>query len=134
MKAPSALAILLLGVAFGAGLIVACSDDSPPDADAAVCDCPAAEPPLAGRIVASERVSANIIPGNGGGTGIQCPEGATLLGGSCRLEVSDRLVTLMEAGADRSVPPVVSWRCEWSSSSTMARIGYAEAICLMPPQ
>ena len=44
------LMTLAAGVGVGIALVLSCGDDSPGDADAAVCDCPAAEAPLAGRV------------------------------------------------------------------------------------
>ncbi len=46
------LIIALVGAAVACALILSCGNDSPGDADAhTTCDCPAAEPPLSGRIV-----------------------------------------------------------------------------------
>ncbi len=49
------LAALAASFLAGAVFVVACSDDSPGDADAATCSC---EPPLAGRIQASKTTQA----------------------------------------------------------------------------
>jgi hypothetical protein len=119
----------LTGLVFGAGLVVACSDDSPGDADAAVCDCPAAEPPLQGRIMSV--TGQSLIPAGGvGGQGAICPPGATILGGSCRLMNLDYQVVLVEAGIDRSA--ATAYTCRWSSTSATDTNVTVEAICLVP--
>ena len=104
--------------AFVAGvlLVVACGDDSPGDADAATCDCPAAEPPLAGRITVVH--GTRLIPANGADLAeAVCPMGATLLGGGCRLAVPDS-VFLEEAGPNRDAPAQPAYWCQWKSGST----------------
>jgi hypothetical protein len=132
MKKLNSLAILALGAVGGIALVVACSDDSPTDADAAVCDCPAAEPPLTGRIVAV-RQSNPIVPGSGGGAAVACPAGSTILGGACEVETPDARVLLMESRFFRTGNP--QYVCQWSAlDATAANTGTAEAICLTPAQ
>lgn len=133
MKPTSLVVSSLAGAAFAAALVIACSDDSPSDADAAVCDCPAAEPPLQGRITAVV-VPVTIPANSGAGTGALCPTGATLLGGGCRLPNDDAAVLLSEAGPNRMSPSQPGYDCYWVSASATARTGEAEAICLMPAQ
>jgi hypothetical protein len=133
MKPTNLVVSSLAGAAFAAALVIACSDDSPSDADAAVCDCPAAEPPLQGRITVV--VAPVTIPANAAaGTAAQCPQGATLLGGGCRLPNDDAAVLLSEGGPLRTVPTQPGYDCYWVSTSATARMGEAEAICLMPAQ
>lgn len=123
------------GLALGAVLIVACSDDSPQDADAAVCDCPASEPPLDGRIV-SVRGGVNQITAGGGGIGLaNCPLGATILGGSCEVTNDDANVLLSESRFIRTGGSSQQFVCKWSAlNATVANTGTAEAICLVPAQ
>ena len=123
-----AVASFAAGVAF----VVACSDDGPGNADAASCSCPAAEPPLAGRIVPI--TASKAIPANGGAlASAGCPQGAVLLGGGCRLNITGAVV-LEEAGPNRDSPSQPAYWCSWKSSAADARMGTAEAICLMPAQ
>ena len=132
MKKLNSLALLAVGAVGGIALIVACSDDSPTDADAAVCDCPAAEPPLTGRIVAV-RASAAIVPGNGGVVSVGCPANSTILGGACEVETTDASILLMESRFFRTGAP--QYVCRWSAiDATIANTGTAEAICLTPAQ
>lgn len=130
MKIPSTLAALSGGALIGACLVVACSDDSPADADAAVCECPAAEPPLQDRIVPFSQSVSVTMTGGGGGTG--CPDGATLISGGCLLEGADGTVKLAYAGIFRGGPSPV-WRCEWGGTAGATINGTVEAICLLPP-
>lgn len=130
MKKLNSLALLAVGVVGGVALVVACSDDSPIDADAAVCDCPVAEPPLAGRIV-SVRASGAITAGSAGGAAAACPAGATILGGACEVETPDARILLREARINRSGNP--QYVCLWNAEgATVANSGTAEAICLTP--
>jgi hypothetical protein len=81
LKTP--LACLASGFA-GIALVLACSDDAPPAADAAaVCDCPAAEPPLADRIVTIVGDAVDVPAGDDAQPALSCPEGAKLLSGGC---------------------------------------------------
>ncbi|MBP8811120.1 MAG: hypothetical protein KBG48_10540 [Kofleriaceae bacterium] len=128
----SKLAIAACGLLAGVVLVVSCSDDSPGDADAAACDCPAAEPPLNGRIVAV-RASNPIQPGTGGGQGASCPAGAIVLGGACEVMTPDRAIQVSSSRVDRSANH--AYVCEWSArDATVANTGTAEAICLVPAQ
>lgn len=131
MKPHSALALLVVGIASGAAFVIACSDDSPSDADAAVCDCPAAEPPLADRIVFSSG-QTSITAGGVGGNAYLCDIGSVALGGSCKLDVPDPNVHLVEAGRVVEDDGRVGYRCEWSSTSTTVRIGTFGVTCLVP--
>lgn len=128
---------LLLGIAsgvvLGSTLVVACSDDSPPDADAAVCDCPAAEPPLEGRIVSVRGTATPINPGGAGGALVNCPLGATVLGGACEVANDDPNVLLQDSRFNRPVGASQQFSCKWSAlNATVANSGVAEAICLVP--
>lgn len=131
MKNVSWLATLVTGAALGAVVVIACSDDSPGDADAGTCECPAAEPPIAGR-VARIRGTVAIDPNAVGVQGAICPAGATLLGGSCRLMDGDPRIVLNDAGIVNGGGQ--GYQCQWKSSSPVADTGIAEAICLMPAQ
>ncbi|MBE7448937.1 MAG: hypothetical protein HS111_08585 [Kofleriaceae bacterium] len=135
MRSPAWITASLCGAAFATVLILACGDDdSSADAraDAGACDCPAAEPPLAGRIV---RVvgTQNVAGGGVGGTGVLCPTGSTLLGGGCKLadNATDPLFHLINAGTNGDGS---GYRCTWQNSNSSGRDVIAEAFCLVPPQ
>lgn len=132
MSTRSWLTGMFIGVAFGVITVIACSDDAPGDADAAVCDCPAAEPPLSGRIMA--RTASVALPANTGGGGeAVCNQGETILGGGCRLMSPDGRITLSESGILRQAG-LAGFRCAFSSASPIANTGLVEAICLVPAQ
>ncbi len=129
MSRVSSFAYLAAGLAVGIVLVVACGDDSPGDVDAAdaSCNCPAAEPPLAGRIT-RVRNDNNLSPGAAGVADAFCPAGATVLGGACEVATTDTNVVLLSS---RFVPG--GYRCDWSTvNATMARTGTAEVVCLTP--
>lgn len=119
---------LAAGIVCGVALIVACSDDAPRDVDAAAaCDCPAAEPPLAGRIT-HVRADNILNPGGGGVANVFCPAGAIVLGGACEVLVTDTNVVLLDSRFEGG-----GYRCDWSTiNATVARTGTAEAVCLTP--
>ncbi len=134
MKTRSWFAAAITGALFATTLILACGgDDSPGDADAAVCDCDPAEPPIAGRVM-SVTATTSIAPGSDSGQVAQCPAGAILLGGGCRLGLGvwDSQVHISIAAPSTASPN--SFHCVWRNNSAQNHTGTAEAICLVPPQ
>lgn len=120
----------LSGAVLACALILSCSDDSPSDADAQVaCDCPAAEAPLAGRIVRVTETDA--VPAEGfAAVTARCAPDAILLGGSCGLDQANNVITLNEARAN---PTSEAFICVWNNPTMIANTGIAIAICLTPP-
>src|ERR1041384_5577693 len=76
------MATFAVGAAFGVGFVLSCSDNSPRRTDAATCDCPASEPPLAGRFVTASSQST-VPPNMEFPAGLGCPAGSQLITGSC---------------------------------------------------
>jgi hypothetical protein len=114
-------------------LILACSDDSPPSVDAAVCDCPASEAPIAGRLMLVRGTETPVAPdgASGGGNAI-CPTGAIVLSGGCFVdEAVVRNITLREFG---KIDGQEGHYCVWLNSHTEAQMVHAEATCLVPAQ
>jgi hypothetical protein len=131
------LAAATAGAAFAVVLVVACSDDSPGDADAAVCDCPASEPPLASRVMRVRGDDATLVPGGATFAVAQCPTGAVLLNGWCAAvpEGGTRPeIAIVEGGASPVQAGVWSCRYENYSVGGPNTIVHAEAVCLMPAQ
>ena len=109
----------LVGITIGIGLVLSCSDDSPSRADAAACECPTSEPPLAGRIV-SVTSMATAAGSAVVGPGAFCPEGALALGGGCFIANSQAHdVTLRQStGGD------TSWFCDYKNNeATPVEVG-----------
>jgi hypothetical protein len=128
-------AVFCSGAMFSLLLILSCSDDSPDRADAASCECPLAEPPLAGRAIEVQREvtlpAANIPPKNGQGVEtVDCPRGSFLLSGGCAASVGAVPDTVIEA----SWPSSDSWVCVWKNNSNEPVPVRAIARCLMPAQ
>jgi hypothetical protein len=116
----------------GAVLVLSCSDDSPGNVDAATCDCPATEPPLAGRIMIVDQTQ--VIPANSrSGQDAICPQGALRLSGSCTTAVVNpvRDVTLEQAGffAD----DLRSWSCDFRNNEATPVTIKVSVVCLLPP-
>jgi hypothetical protein len=130
MRAISSAVRFAVGVLAGVVLVLSCSDDSPGKVDAGVCDCPAAEPPISGRIVivnTTRDAAANSL----GSTGVNCPQGAQLLSGSCTTaDVNPvRDVTLQQSGFYTTEQ---SWSCRFRNNEATPVTIKASAICLMP--
>src|SRR5688500_2286149 len=99
MRIATSVGSLAMGMLIGISLVLSCGDGSPGKVDAAACDCPAAEPPLAGRILVVDQTQT--IPGNSlGGQGAECPQGALRLSGSCTTPDINPLrdITLEQSG------------------------------------
>ncbi len=129
------IATLLTGAAFAAGLIVACSDDSPRPVDAATCDCPAAEPPIAARIVRVRGADGTLPANSFTGASATCAAGATLISGWCDFENmpgTPPQLALVRAGSSPATPNV--WACVWQNYNGGSATVHAEAACLMPAQ
>jgi len=121
--------IALTGAALACALILSCGNDSPGDADAATCDCPAAEPPLAGRIVRVTETVA-LAAQDTAGVNVDCAANATLVGGGCGLQTVDDRIMVTYASPD--LGGAETWACSWNNPTTTANTGVATAICLMP--
>ena len=116
----------------------ACSDDggSPMDAaaDAGTCNCPAAEPPLAGRLT----IVTMSVPDQGGtpgtvGVGAQCPDNAELLGGGCNVTGPGANTLTLYASARPPAGPF-GYSCRWNNPTGATVTIEAWASCLAPPQ
>jgi len=126
--------IALAGAAVACALILSCGGDDQSGSDAQAadaqtsCDCPAAEPPLSGRIVRVTETVPLAVQDTGGVSSI-CDTGATLLGGGCGLQTGDDriFISLSTPGGSPA-----SWACRWNNPTTDANTGIATAICLMP--
>ena len=126
------LAIFALGLIVGVGVIVACSDDSPPDADAAVeCDCPAAESPWADRLVRRTDMKSIAAGTLSDGVAALCNEGELLIHGSCS---AGGTMFLLDAGSDDMGPTQSSaWGCTYRNDDVNPHDATATVLCLLPP-
>ncbi|MBP6632091.1 MAG: hypothetical protein KBG28_24805 [Kofleriaceae bacterium] len=120
----------LPGFVAGVVLVLSCSDDAPGSADAAACDCPAAEPPLPARVSVVETLTT--IPAGGrAGNFAQCPAGAIVLTGGCTgvniIQQPDVLLQYSIPGA-----PQAGWSCGWRNDSAVAAEVKVVAHCLNP--
>lgn len=130
MRAIPSAVRFVAGALAGVVLVLSCSDDSPGKVDAGACDCPAAEPPIAGRIMIVDTTQV-IAPNGLGGTDAGCPQGARLLSGSCTTNAVNprRDVTLQQSGFYTTEQ---GWTCEFKNNEATPVTIKASAICLMP--
>lgn len=134
---PSAISVVA-GMFAGVALVLSCGDNSPNNADAATCDCPAAEPPLASRTMVLS--NTRVIEANGrGGTDTGCPEGSLRLEGSCTTDSLNpvRDVTLEQSGfyqEGSGVDPRRGWSCWFKNNEATPVTIRVSVVCLMPAQ
>lgn len=133
MKMMQTFVLVAAGAVGGIAFMLACSDDSPANVDAAdgtTCDCPPAEPPLAGRIVVVTNDSTAPAMMDGG-VGARCPAGATVLGGECVTNgVSAGL--LMQSGTAQGAPD--AWSCDFRNDTAVPLSITARVTCLVPAE
>jgi hypothetical protein len=130
------LAPVFLGVSIGVAFVLSCDDDDSvrdAGADAAKdCNCPAAEPPLKGRITYVEAEQ----PLGGGPTSISanCGTDSIAIGGGCRLKMAVGQAVFLQAfpGApDPMKPTNGSFLCQTGNGNNPNNdIIIATAVCL----
>jgi hypothetical protein len=97
--------------------------------DAATCDCPAAEPPLAGRFVVVSQTRT--IPANDFNiSSVVCPGGSQLISGSCTQDLINpyRNLTLQQSGFFENTPN--EWDCWFRNNEPFPVTIRSSAICL----
>ena len=142
MQVTRSILLVASGAVAGIAFVLSCGDNLSSRVDAAVdapkapdatplCDCPAAEPPLAGRVVVistDETVDPNA---EGSGTAT-CPVGSQLISGSCTTiypgDIYD--VMLRESGFYLFSP--LSWHCGFLNKSSYRVTFRTSVICLKP--
>ena len=123
--------VFAVGVVAATATILACSDDSPSDVDAAACDCPAAEPPLAGRITRVRGLDTPLGANALGQAFATCSAGATILGGACFL-VDDGGGNTQAMLRSTEFGGANAWVCNWENRNGFPGTVHAEAVCLVP--
>ena len=140
MHVAKTVLLLLSGATAGIAFVISCGDnlhlsadaaiDGPKTADAApVCDCPAAEPPLAGRFVVVSQLQ--VIAGNDtGGQAAACPMGSLAISGSCTTDLFNpiRNVTLQQSGIFDVLP--TAWHCFFRNNEATPVTIRVSVLCL----
>lgn len=128
-----AAALCIASALAGAVAVVACSDDSPSDADAAVCDCPASEPPItATRLHRVDGAASQTAVNTVSLASANCPVGEIALSGSCYIDQdrTPRQVFTQTAGA---TPDGGAWVCYFVNNDlTNTADVHAQALCFKP--
>jgi hypothetical protein len=144
MHVARSILLLITGATSGIAFVLSCGDnlsgkanadaavDAPKAPDAApVCDCPAAEPPLAGRFMTLHETQT-IGPNGLLGWSARCPTGSQLISGSCtqdQLNPGWRL-TLEQSGFYREDPN--EWWCMFRNNETRDVTFRVSVTCLKP--
>lgn len=123
------LAFFAIGLVVGIGVIIACSTESPPDADAAAaCDCPAAESPLTDRLV-RYTFTQTIPPGTlAGPVGANCNAGDLAVHGNCAASVFNGTMSLVNSGSYNGI----QWDCIYRNEDVNPHDATATVLCLIP--
>ncbi len=128
--------LLFCGSILGIGVVVACSDDTPGNADAAACDCPASEAPLAGRLVRVSSAPVTVTPNSDNGASVTCPTNATLISGGCYIDddqTGRQLYLKISGPGTPGEQTLVAWACFYNNNSSAGTaVVHAEAVCLNP--
>lgn len=126
----TSIASALSGMLAGIVLMISCDDDSPGTADAATCDCAAAEPPIPGRIKRFSNTGV-IAPGEVSAESTGCPEGSLILSGMCTNDpvTTGADLTLQQSGSSDAGQ---NWICWFKNNSGAPLTVKVTAICLMP--
>lgn len=135
MKLSNSLFMLCVGAVIGVVLVLSCGDNSPSTvhaADAGACNCPAAEPPLTGRIV--EMDMPFTVPANSTQSmGVSCPftsDTWIVLNGGCSANIGSTPNIILE----QSYPGSNGWICSWSNPSNVDIPVHAIVHCLKAAQ
>jgi hypothetical protein len=145
MQLTKTILSLICGVATGVTLVISCGDNyrldlavdaaidapNPDAAPAPVCDCPAAEPPLAGRFMLFTATA--VAPAHwSSGQAHRCLWEGVVIGGSCVLAPgeSNRNVTLMNSGFYGASP--ANWWCTFFNHESTPVTIQVTTLCLMP--
>ena len=132
MKIINTITTLSIGAVLGIGAVLSCSDNSPRHSDAATCDCPASEPPIAGRLVVIEGTPRTIEASAQGFAGAACPPGLQFLSGTCTNDPPSSIedITLQQFGFNKDG---FGWLCDFKNNKTVPVSVKATVLCLKPP-
>jgi len=144
MHVARSILLLMTGAASGIAFVLSCGDNLSvkANADAAIdalkepdaaqpCDCPAAEPPLAGRFVVVSQTRT--IPANDFSiSSAVCPAGSQLISGSCTQDLLNpyRNLTLQQSGFFEISP--IEWVCWFRNNEPFPVTIRSSVICLKP--
>ena len=142
MQVTRSILLVASGAVAGIAFVLSCGDNLSSSVDAAVdipkapdaaplCDCPAAEPPLAGRVVVistDDTVDPNF---ESSGTA-SCPVGSQLISGSCTTIYPTAIfdVVMRESGVLIGSP--LTWLCRFHNTSSYRLTFRTSVICLEP--
>jgi hypothetical protein len=141
MHVARSVLLLMTGATSGVAFVLSCGDnlslkasadaaiDAPKALDAPTCDCPPAEPPLAGRFVVvsnTRTIAANAFSGQSA----SCPEGSQVISGSCTQDLLNPIpnLTLRSSGFFEGFER--DWFCEFRNNEPFPVTIRVSVICL----
>jgi hypothetical protein len=137
MKTMTFISTLIGGLVAGIALTLSCGDNPKPAdaADGGTCNCPAAEPPIASRIVEARKdftLPANSSRNSGS---VVCPGAGpyVVINGGCTANINDS-VMLMQSFPDGPGATSTGWTCAWNNLTNADVMVTAIVHCLTPPQ
>jgi hypothetical protein len=132
MKIINSIALLSIGAVFGVGMVLSCSNDSPHRSDAAACDCPASEPPIAGRLIFVEGLPQTLQAGEQDVATAACMPGTQFVSGTCTAGNPNVLedIQVQQFGFNQATSV---WFCAFKNNELTAAQVKATAVCLKPP-
>lgn len=127
-----AIVLCIASTLAGAVAVVACSDDSPSDADAAACDCPAAEPPItSARLHRVDGTLTQAAPNTVTPVSAGCPTGEVAISGGCFID-QDRTPRQVWVQASGSLSGG-AWTCNFVNNDlTNTADTHAQVLCFVP--
>jgi len=143
MHVARSILLLMIGATSGIAFVLSCGDnlsvkahadaavDTPKPDAAPVCDCPVAEPPLAGRFVRFNKTQL-IGPSEVHSQSAGCPTGAQLISGSCTQDEINPVprLTLEQSGFYEGSN---EWFCFFRNNEMRDITIRVSVICLLPP-
>ena len=128
MKLNHALLFAVSGAAAGIAFVLSCWNHTS-QSDAATCDCPASEPPIAGRI---KRISTTkAVAGLATELGVApCPDGSLLVSGSCMNgDIGLPDIVLQQSGV---LTDDHGWECVFKNNTNNTVTIKVTEFCLSP--
>lgn len=127
MRTIKHLCILAAGIVAGITLVISCGDDAPRPADAATCDCAAAEPPISKDRVVQHEQPSQVGPTSQVTAAVGCDRDTeVVLGGGCAADIGASPDLVLQ----QSIATDLGWTCVWKNPTNLPINVRAQVRCL----